>query len=119
MRSLRFSRSSSITRFCSGVRPSAACGDPVALIDLTHLSTVLFDRSHSRIASALGFPALTSSTICRLNSSVKRLGCFGSAMGSSWLFRPSRNCPGRYSQSKTAKDSPSEYLSVQTDAVTS
>lgn len=65
MRSLRFSRSSSITRFCSGVRLSAACGDPAALIDLTHLSTALFDRPHSRIASASGFPAFTSSTICR------------------------------------------------------
>ena len=84
MRSLRFSRSSSITRFCSGVRLSAACGDPVASIDLTHLSTALFDRSYSPITSALGFPAFTSSTICRLNPSVKCLGgCFGSAMGSS------------------------------------
>ena len=77
MRSLRFPRSSSIARLCSGVRLSAACGDPAALIDLTHLPAVLFDRSYSRITSASGFPAFTSSTVCRLNSSVKRLGCFG------------------------------------------
>ena len=50
-------------RFCSGVRLSAACGDPDPFIAFTHLSTVLLHRSHSRITSDLGFPAFMSSTI--------------------------------------------------------
>ena len=74
IRSLRFSRSGSGIRFYSGVRLSAARGEPVAFIDLTRLSTVLLPRSHSSMASRLGFPALWRSTICLLNSSVKCLG---------------------------------------------
>ena len=58
IRSLRFSRSSSRIRFCPGVRLSAACGEPVAFIDLIHLSTVLLPRSYSSMISRLGFPAL-------------------------------------------------------------
>lgn len=74
IRSLRFSRSGSRIRFYSGVRLSAARGEPVAFIGLTRLSTVLLPRSHSSMASRLGFPALWRSTICLLSSSVK---CFG------------------------------------------
>lgn len=74
IRSLRFSRSGSRIRFCSGVRLSAARGEPIAFIDLTRLSTVLFPRSHSSMASRLGFPALWRSTIFLLDSSVKCLG---------------------------------------------
>lgn len=58
IRSLRFSRSSSRIRFCSGVRLSAARGEPVAFIDLTHLSTVLLPRPYSSMISRLGLPAL-------------------------------------------------------------
>ena len=93
MRSRLFSRPGPMTLFRSGVRLSAACGEPDRFIAFTHLSTALLDRSYSRITSDLGFPALTSPAICRLNSSVKCLGCFGSAMGPSSLSRPSRNCP--------------------------
>ena len=53
IRSLRFSRSGSRIRFYSGV---------------------LLSRSHSSMASRLGFPALWRSTIFLLNSSVKCLG---------------------------------------------
>lgn len=74
IRSLRFSRSGSRIRFYSGVRLSAARGEPVSFIDLTRLSTVLLSRSHSSMASRLGFPALWRSTIFLLNSSVKCLG---------------------------------------------
>lgn len=74
IRSLRFSRSGSRIRFCSGVRLSAARGEPIAFIDLTRLSTVLLPRSHSSMASRLGFPALWRSTIFLLDSSVKCLG---------------------------------------------
>ena len=74
IRSLRFSRSGPRIRFCSGVRLSAARGEPVAFIDLTRLSTVLLPRSHSSMASRLGLPALWRSTIFLLNSSVKCLG---------------------------------------------
>lgn len=74
IRSLRFSRSGSRIRFCSGARLSAARGEPVAFIGLIRLSTVLLSRSHSSLASRLGFPALWRSTICLLNSSVKCLG---------------------------------------------
>ena len=66
IRSLRFSRSGSRIRFYSGVRLSAARGEPVSFIDLTRLS--------SSMASRLGFPALWRSTIFLLNSSVKCLG---------------------------------------------
>lgn len=58
IRSLRFSRSSSRIRFCSGVRLSAARGEPVAFIDLIHLSTVPLPRSYSSMISRLGSPAL-------------------------------------------------------------
>ena len=74
IRSLRCSRSGSRIRFYSGVRLSAARGEPVSFIDLTRLSTVLLSRSHSSMASRLGFPALWRSTIFLLNSSVKCLG---------------------------------------------
>lgn len=56
----------------------AARGEPVAFIDLIHLSTVLLPRSYSSMISRLGLPALWRSTICLLNSSVKCLGCLGS-----------------------------------------
>ena len=58
IRSLRFSRSSSRIRSCPGVRLSAARGEPAALIDSTHLSTVLLPRPYSSMASRLGLPAL-------------------------------------------------------------
>lgn len=88
MRSLLFSRSNSMILFCSGVLLSAACGEPVALIDLIQRSTVLLPRSYSSMISRLGLPALYSPTICLLNSSVKCLGCFGSAIRASFR-RPS------------------------------
>ena len=80
MRSLRFSRSSSMTLVWSGVRLSAAWGDPVAFIDVIHLRTVDLPRSHSAMISLMGLPALHSSTTCRLKSSLKCRGCLGSAM---------------------------------------
>lgn len=80
MRSLRFSRSSSMTLAWSGVRLSAAWGDPVAFIDVIHLRTVDLPRSYSAMISLMGLPALYSSTICRLKSSLKRRECLGSAM---------------------------------------
>ena len=85
MRSLRFSRSSSMTLAwsgvrLSGVRLSAAWGDPVAFIDVIHLRTVDLPRSHSAMISLMGLPALHSSTTCRLKSSLKCRGCLGSAM---------------------------------------
>ena len=60
------------------MRLHAARGEPVAFIDLIHLSTVLLPRSYSSMISRLGLPALWRSTICLLNSSVKCLGCLGS-----------------------------------------
>ena len=93
MRSRRFSCSSSMMRFCSGARLSAACGEPAASTGSTRLSTVLFDGSCPSTASALGFPALTSPTICRSSPSARCLGCFGPAVGPSRIFRPSRSCP--------------------------
>lgn len=80
MRNLRFSRSSSMTLAWSGVRLSAAWGDPVAFIDAIHLRTVDLPRSYSAMISPMGSPALRSSTICRLKSSLKCRGCLGSAM---------------------------------------
>lgn len=80
MRSLRFSRSSSMTLAWSGVRLSAAWGDPVAFIDVIHLRTVDLPRSHSAMISLMGLPALCSSTTCRLKSSLKCRGCLGSAI---------------------------------------
>ena len=80
MRSLRFSRSSSMALAWSGVRLSAAWGDPVAFIDVIHLRTVDLPRSYSAMISPMGLPALRSSTICRLKSSLKCRGCLGSAM---------------------------------------
>lgn len=74
MRSLRFSRSSPIILACSGVRLSAACGDPVELIEAIHRHTVELPRSYSAIISEIGLPALCSSTIWRLKSSVKCRG---------------------------------------------
>lgn len=74
IRSLRFSRLGSRIRFCSGARLSASRGEPVSFIGLTRLSTVLLPRSHSSMASRLGFPALWRSTIFLLDSSVKCLG---------------------------------------------
>lgn len=55
IRSRRFSRSSSMMRFCSGVRLSTACGDPDPFIAFTYLSTVLLHRSYPRITSDLKY----------------------------------------------------------------
>ena len=60
------------------------------ITDLIQRSTALLPRSYSPIVSRLGLPALYSPTICLLNSSVKRLGCFGFLMSPS---RPSLDCP--------------------------
>ena len=88
MRSLLFSRSNSMILFCSGVLLSAACGEPVALMGLIRLRSVVLPRSCSRMISLGGFPALQGDTIRLLNSSVKCLGCFGSAIRASFR-RPS------------------------------
>lgn len=44
MRSLLFSRSNSMILFCSGVLLSAACGEPVALMESIHLRSVVLPR---------------------------------------------------------------------------
>ena len=80
MRSLRFSRSSSMTLVWSGVRLSAAWGNPVAFIDVIHLRTVDLPRPYSATISLMGLPALCSSTIRHLKSSLKCRGCLGSAI---------------------------------------
>ena len=83
MRSLRFSRSSSMTLAWSGVRLSAAWGDPVAFIDVIRLRTVDLPRSYSAIIPLMGLPALCGLTVCRLKSSLKCRGCLGLAIASS------------------------------------
>lgn len=60
----------------------------VALMESIHRRGVVLPRSYSPMVSLGGFPALQSDTICLLNSSAKRLGCFGSAVRASFL-RPS------------------------------
>ena len=72
--------SSSMALAWSGVRLSAAWGDPVAFIDAIHLRTVDLPRSHSAMISLMGLSALHSSTICRLKPSLKCRGFLGSAM---------------------------------------
>lgn len=79
-------------RPCSGVRLSAARGEPFAFIDLTHRFTVLLPRSHSSMISRLSLLALCKSTIRLLNSSVKCLGAWGPHVRPSRLSHPSRNC---------------------------
>lgn len=83
MRSLRLSRSSSMALAWSGVRLSAARGDPAAFIDAIHLRTVDLPRPYSATIPLMGLPALRSSTICRLKSSLKCRGCLGLAIVSS------------------------------------
>lgn len=84
-----FPRSSSMRRFCSGVRLSAAAVGPHACTRRIRRSSVDLPRSCSRIASARGLPKSTGATIRLLSSSANRLGCFGSRMGPPLLEGPS------------------------------